>query len=77
MENLHPNQTTIYDFLPKEKKSTSDKAKIISIKFLIERWKKEIEELKQNEMFEKESRTQLSKGLELYVFDLEMIMDIK
>ena len=55
----------------------SDKAKIILIKFLIERWKKEIEELKQNEMFEKESRTQLSKGLELYVFDLEMIMDIK
>ena len=55
----------------------SDKSKLKSIKFLIERWKKEIEELKQNEMFEKESRTQLSKGLELYVFDLELIMDSK
>lgn len=77
MENLHPNQTTTYDFLPKEKKTMSDKSKLKSIKSLIERWRKEIEELKQNEMFEKESRTQLSKGLELYVFDLEMIMDIK
>ena len=37
MENLHPNQTTIYDFLPKEKKSTSDKSKLKSINFLIER----------------------------------------
>ena len=55
----------------------SDKAKLKSIKFLIERYKKEIEKLKENEMFEKESRTQLAKGLELYVFDLELIMDAK
>jgi len=55
----------------------SDKAKIISIKFLIERYKKEIEELKHNEMFNEELRVQLAKGLELYVFDLELIMDAK
>ena len=55
----------------------TDKAKIISIKFLIERYKREIEDLKHNEMFDEELRVQLSKGLELYVFDLEMIMDIK
>lgn len=55
----------------------SDKSKLKSIKFLIERWKKEIEELKHNEMFNKEVRVQLAKGLELYVFDLELIMDAK
>ena len=55
----------------------SDKAKIISIKFLIERYKKEVEELKHNEMFNEEVRVQLAKGLELYVFDLELIMDAK
>ena len=55
----------------------SDKAKIISIKFLIERYKKEIEKLKENEMFDEELRVQLAKGLELYVFDLELIMDAK
>ena len=60
-----------------KKKTMSDKSKLKSIKSLIERWRKEIEELKQNEMFEKESRTQLSKGLELYVFDLELIIDAK
>ena len=55
----------------------SDKAKIISIKFLIERYKKEIEELKHNKMFDEELRVQLAKGLELYVFDLELIVDAK
>ena len=55
----------------------SDKAKIISIKFLIERYKKEIEDLKHNKMFDEEVRVQVAKGLELYVFDLELIMDAK
>ena len=38
----------------------SYKAKIILIKFLIERYKKEIEELKHNKMFDEELRARSS-----------------
>ena len=77
MENLHPNQTTIYDFLPKEKKSTSDKSKLKSINFLIERYKKEIEELKENDSFKDDKKLQTVSVLREVCQDLEMIMDIK
>ena len=77
MENLHPNQTTIYDFLPKEKKSTSDKAKIISIKFLIERYKKEIEKLKENDSFKDDKKLQTVCILREVCQDLELILESK
>ena len=77
MENLHPNQTTIYDFLPKEKKSTSDKSKLKSIKDLIEKYKKDIETLKKNDSFKDDKKVQTVSVLREVCQDLEMIMDIK
>lgn len=79
MENLHPNQTTIYDFLPKENKvnAKNDKVKLKSIKLLIERYKKEIEELKINDSFKDDKKLQTVSILREVCQDLEMIMDIK
>lgn len=77
MENLHPNQTTIYDFLPKQKKTTSDKSKLKSIKDLIEKYKKDIETLKQNDSFKDDKKLQTVSVLREVCQDLEMIMDIK
>lgn len=77
MENLHPNQTTIYDFLPKEKKTTSDKSKLKSIKDLIEKYKKDIETLKKNDSFKDDKKVQTVSVLREVCQDLEMIMDIK
>lgn len=79
MENLHPNQTTIYDFLPKENKvnAKNDKVKLKSIKLLIERYKKEIEELKINDSFKDDKKLQTVSILREICQDLEMIMDIK
>lgn len=77
MENLHPNQTTIYDFLPKENKTTSDKSKLKSIKDLIEKYKKDIETLKKNDSFKDDKKVQTVSVLREVCQDLEMIMDIK
>lgn len=79
MENLHPNQTTIYDFLPKENKenSTKDKVKIKLIKDLILKYKKQIEDLKSNDSFKDDKKVQTVSVLREVCQDLEMIMDIK
>ena len=55
----------------------SDKAKIISIKFLIERYKKEIEKLKENDSFKDDKKIQTVSVLREVCQDLEIILDIK
>ena len=55
----------------------SDKAKIISIKFLIERYKKEIEKLKENDSFKDDKKLQTVSVLREVCQDLEYILDIK
>ena len=55
----------------------SDKAKIISIKFLIERYKKEIEKLKENDSFKDDKKIQTVSVLREVCQDLEYILDIK
>lgn len=55
----------------------SDKAKIISIKFLIERYKKEIEELKENDSFKDDKKLQTVCILREVCQDLELILEAK
>ena len=55
----------------------SDKAKITSIKFLIERYKKEIEELKENDSFKDDKKLQTVSVLREVCQDLEYILESK
>lgn len=48
-----------------------------SLKFLVERYKNEIETLKQNDQFKDDNKVQVVSILREIVQDLEMIMDIK
>lgn len=48
-----------------------------SLKFLVERYKNEIEQLKQNDQFKDDNKVQVVSILREIVQDLEMIMDIK
>jgi len=48
-----------------------------SINFLIERYKKEIEELKENDSFKDDKKVQTVSVLREVCQDLEIIMDIK
>ena len=48
-----------------------------SLKFLVERYKNEIEQLKQNESFKDDKKVQTVSVLREIVQDLEMIMEIK
>ena len=53
----------------------SDKAKIISIKFLIERYKKEIEKLKENNGHKDPNKIQTISVLRDITFELENILN--
>ena len=55
----------------------SDKAKLKSINFLIERYKKEIEKLKENDSFKDDKKLQTVSVLREVCQDLELIMDEK
>lgn len=48
-----------------------------SLKFLVERYKNEIEQLKQNDQFKDDNKVQVISILREVIQDLEMIMDIK
>lgn len=48
-----------------------------SLKFLVERYKNEIEQLKQNDQFKDDNKVQVVSILREVIQDLEMIMDIK
>lgn len=48
-----------------------------SLKFLVERYKNEIEQLKENESFKDDTKVQTVSVLREVIQDLEMIMDIK
>ena len=48
-----------------------------SLKFLVERYKNEIEQLKQNNQFKDDNKVQVVSILREVIQDLEMIMDIK
>ena len=48
-----------------------------SLKFLVERYKNEIEQLKENESFKDDKKVQTVSVLREVCQDLEMIMDIK
>ena len=48
-----------------------------SLKFLVERYKNEIEELKQNDQFKEDNKVQTVCVMREIIQDLEMIMDIK
>lgn len=59
-----------------EKQIKNDKI-VKSLKFLVERYKNEIEQLKQNDQFKDDNKVQVVSILREIVQDLEMIMDIK
>ena len=48
-----------------------------SLKFLVERYKNEIEQLKQNDQFKDDNKVQVVSILREIVQDLELILDIK
>lgn len=48
-----------------------------SLKFLVERYKNEIEQLKENESFKDDKKVQTVSVLREVIQDLEMIMEIK
>lgn len=61
----------------KEDKMTKNEKIVKSLKFLVERYKNEIETLKQNDQFKDDNKVQVISILREIVQDLEMIMDIK
>lgn len=54
-----------------------DKAKLKSLKFLVERYKNEIEQLKQNDQFKDDNKVQVVSILREIVQDIELILEIK
>ena len=48
-----------------------------SLKFLVERYKNEIEQLKQNDQFKDDNKVQVVSILREIVQDLELILEIK
>ena len=48
-----------------------------SLKFLVERYKNEIETLKQNDQYKDDNKVQVVSILREIIQDLELIMDIK
>lgn len=48
-----------------------------SLKFLVERYKNEIEQLKQNDQFKNDNKVQTVCVMREVIQDLEMIMEIK
>ena len=48
-----------------------------SLKFLVERYKNEIEQLKQNDQFKDDNKVQVVSILREIVQDIELILDIK
>lgn len=56
---------------------TKNEKIVKSLKFLVERYKNEIEQLKENESFKDDTKVQTVSVLREVCQDLEMIMDIK
>ena len=48
-----------------------------SLKFLVERYKNEIEQLKQNDQFKDDNKVQVVSILREIVQDIELLLDIK
>lgn len=48
-----------------------------SLKFLVERYKNDLEQLKQNDQFKEDNKVQTVCVMREIIQDLEMIMDIK
>jgi hypothetical protein len=48
-----------------------------SLKFLVERYKKEIEKLKENESFKDDKKVQTVSVLREVIQDIELLLDIK
>lgn len=59
-----------------EKQIKNDKI-VKSLKFLVERYKNEIEQLKQNDQFKDDNKVQVVSILREIVQDIELILDIK
>ena len=59
-----------------EKQIKNDKI-VKSLKFLVERYKNEIEQLKQNDQFKDDNKVQVVSILREIVQDLELILEIK
>lgn len=60
----------------KEKMTKNDKI-VKSLKFLVERYKNEIEQLKQNDQFKDDNKVQVVSILREIVQDIELLLDIK
>ena len=61
----------------KEDKMTKNDKIVKSLKFLVERYKNEIETLKQNDQFKDDNKVQTVCVMREVIQDLEMIMEIK
>ena len=59
-----------------EKQIKNDKI-VKSLKFLVERYKNEIEQLKQNDQFKNDNKVQTVSVLREIVQDIELILEIK
>ena len=59
-----------------EKQIKNDKI-VKSLKFLVERYKNEIEQLKQNDQFKDDNKVQVVSILREIVQDIELLLDIK
>ena len=58
-------------------KMTKNDKIVKSLKFLVERYKNEIEQLKQNDQFKDDNKVQVVSILREIVQDLELILEIK
>ena len=61
----------------KGNKMTKNDKIVKSLKFLVERYKNEIEQLKQNDQFKDDNKVQVVSILREIVQDLELILEIK
>ena len=61
----------------KEDNMTKNDKIVKSLKFLVERYKNEIEQLKQNDQFKDDNKVQVVSILREIVQDLELILEIK
>ena len=61
----------------KEDKMTKNDKIVKSLKFLVERYKNEIEQLKQNDQFKDDNKVQVVSILREIVQDIELILEIK
>ena len=61
----------------KEDKMTKNDKIVKSLKFLVERYKNEIETLKQNDQFKDDNKVQVVSILREIVQDIELILEIK